>query len=263
MNAISSEPSPDDLFIGNAASDKIVGPTLDILGYQFPLFEFDIGLESKDLAKMNVEYDPEKETFEVLIGFNEGSFSSETTGGSTKTGKFKEYYREVKTAYSLIGENNQEFSRHFKDFKGSLYQRGTKVGFECETYLFGYMKIDAKTGLLMEGGMTVIGTMEQSISYLIGPCVYAKFAIEGSIKSGFGLKIIDTGKIALNGNMKISVKPSFSVGVDFLVANAYAGIDGLLECKLDLPVYKFSESFSAKLSASVFLSIKLFLGQKL
>ena len=59
---------------------------------------------------MNVEYDPEKETFEVLIGFNEGSFSSETTGGSTKTGKFKEYYREVKTAYSLIGENNQEFS---------------------------------------------------------------------------------------------------------------------------------------------------------
>lgn len=60
MNAISSEPSPDDLFIGNAASDKIVGPTLDILGYQFPLFEFDIGLESKDLAKMNVEYDPEK-----------------------------------------------------------------------------------------------------------------------------------------------------------------------------------------------------------
>ena len=131
LNAISSEPSPDDLFIGNAASDKIVGPTLDILGYQFPLFEFDIGLESKDLAKMNVEYDPEKETFEVLIGFNEGSFSSETTGGSTKTGKFKEYYREVKTAYSLIGENNQEFSRHFKDFKGSLYQRGTKVGFEC------------------------------------------------------------------------------------------------------------------------------------
>ena len=86
LNAISSEPSPDDLFIGNAASDKIVGPTLDILGYQFPLFEFDIGLESKDLAKMNVEYDPEKETFEVLIGFNEGSFSSETTGGSTKTG---------------------------------------------------------------------------------------------------------------------------------------------------------------------------------
>ena len=85
LNAISSEPSPDDLFIGNAASDKIVGPTLDILGYQFPLFEFDIGLESKDLAKMNVEYDPEKETFEVLIGFNEGSFSSETTGGSTKT----------------------------------------------------------------------------------------------------------------------------------------------------------------------------------
>lgn len=262
LNAISSEPSPDDLFIGNAASDKIVGPTLDILGYQFPLFEFDIGLESKDLAKMNVEYDPEKETFEVLIGFNEGSFSSETTGGSTKTGKFKEYYREVKTAYSLIGENNQEFSRHFKDFKGSLYQRGTKVGFECETYLFGYMKIDAKTGLLMEGGMTVIGTMEQSISYLIGPCVYAKFAIEGSIKSGFGLKIIDTGKIALNGNMKISVKPSFSVGVDFLVANAYAGIDGLLECKLDLPVYKFSESFSAKLSASVFFEYQaLFWGR--
>lgn len=91
LNAISSGPSPDDLFIGNAASDKIVGPTVDILGFQVPLFEFDVGLESKDFAKMEVDYDPSENTFKVLIGLNERSLSNETTGGSTRKGKFKEY----------------------------------------------------------------------------------------------------------------------------------------------------------------------------
>lgn len=252
LKTISREPSSDDLIIGNTASDKIVGPVLNILGFQVPLFEFDVGLEAKDFAKMDVEYDSDEKTFKVLIGLNEGSLSTETTGGSTRIGKFKEYYREAKTTFSLMGKNDQEFSRHFKDFKGSLYQKGTKVGFDCDVYVFGYMTIDAYSGNLKEGGLSIVGSVEQNISYLIVPFVYAKFAIVGSIKSGFNFEKIGTGKISLNGDMKFSITPKLGIEATTLVAHAYAGISGALKCELKFPVNEFDKSFSAKLSASAF-----------
>ncbi len=136
--------------------------------------------------KMEVEFDQQENAYKVLIGVTKESLSTEITGGSTRSGKFKEYYREAKTTLSLIGKNNQEFSRYFKDFKGSLYQKGTKVGFDCDVFVFGYMTVSLKDGL-KEGALAVVGTTGQSISYSIVPCVYAKFAIEGSLESGFKL----------------------------------------------------------------------------
>lgn len=79
-------------------------------------------------------------------------------------------------------EKYSRIAGYHKDFKGSLYQKGTKVGFDCDVYVFGYMTVDAYTGNLTEGGLAVVGTAEESISYLIVPFVYAKFAIEGSIE---------------------------------------------------------------------------------
>lgn len=251
LNDISSAPSPENLFAGNSANDEVVGPTVDILGYQIPLFKLNVGLEVKDIVKMEVEFDQQENAYKVLIGVTKESLSTEITGGSTRSGKFKEYYREAKTTLSLIGKNNQEFSRHFKDFKGSLYQKGTKVGFDCDVFVFGYMTVSLKDGL-KEGALAVVGTTGQSISYSIVPCVYAKFAIEGSLESGFKLDQIETGKIAINGDMKFSVKPNFSVGVDVLVANAYAGISGVIDCELKFPVNDFGKAFSAKLTASAF-----------
>lgn len=252
LNPTNFNITADDIHIGNTSTDKVTGPVIDILGYQVPLFELDVGLDANGLMELDTEYDPTDNTYKVLIGFNEGSLSSETTGGSTRIGKFKEYYRETKTTFSAIGKNDQEFSRRFKDFKGSLYQKGTKVGFDCSAYTFGYMTIDCATGNLKEGGVAIVGTVESSISYMIVPCVYAKFAIEGSIESGFRLEKIDSGEIELNGVMAFGVKPKLSVGVDVLVASAYAGISGSLDCELQLPANSFAESFSAELSASVF-----------
>lgn len=54
---------------------------------------------------------------------------SETSGGKTKVGKFNQAYTEVKSTFSSIGKNDQEFTQRFRDIKGSLYQKGVKVGF--------------------------------------------------------------------------------------------------------------------------------------
>lgn len=252
LNPINCEITSEDINVGNSASDKITGPTVNILGFEVPLFEFDVGLDANGLVELDTEYDHTDNTYKVLIGFNKGSLSTETTGGSTRIGKFKEYYREVKTTFTAIGRNDEEFSRRFKDFKGSLYQRGTKVGFECDAYVFGFMKISGDTGKLIEGGLAVVGTVEHSISYLLVPCVYAKFAIEGSMQSGFRLEKVDTGEIELKGVMEFGVKPKLSVGVDILISSAYAGISGSLDCEIKFPAESFEKSFSAELSASVF-----------
>lgn len=252
LNPITYNITSNDINIGNTSTDKITGPTVDILGYQVPLFELDVGIDANGLMELDTEYDAEENSYKVLIGFNTGSMSTETSGGSTRIGKFNQAYREVKTTFSAIGKNNQEFSRRFKDLKGSLYQKGTKVGFDCSAYTFGYMTIDCTTGKLKEGGVAIVGTVESSISYMIVPCVYAKFAIEGSIESGFSLVKQQSGEIALEGVMEFGVKPKLSVGVDVLVASAYAGISGSLDCTLEIPVESFADSFSASLSASVF-----------
>ncbi len=87
-----------------------------------------------------------KNAYKVLIGVTKESVSTEITGGSTKVVNLRSTI-EAKTTLSLIGKNNQEFSRHFKDFKGSLYQKGTKVGFDCDVFVFGYMTVSLKDGL--------------------------------------------------------------------------------------------------------------------
>lgn len=252
LNPVTFNITSNNIDIGNTATDTLTGPTVNILGYQVPLFEFDIGFDANGLVELDTEYDAAENTYKVLIGFNTGSMSTETTGGSTRVGKFNQAYREVKTTCSALGKNNQEFSRRFKDLKGSLYQKGTKVGFDCDVYTFGYMTINCNTGKLAEGGVVIVGTVENSISYLIVPCVYAKFSIEGTLKSGFELVKETTGEIGLEGVMEFGVTPKLSVGVDVLVASAYAGISGSLSCGLNFPVNSFEDSFSASLSASVF-----------
>ncbi len=251
LNPTTINITAEDINIGNTANEKVTGPSVNILGYQVPLFELDVGLDATNLMELDTEYDPIKNTYKVLIGFNEGSMSTEITGGSTRVGKFNEHYREAKTTFSAIGKNEQEFSRRFKDIRGSLYQRNAKVGFDCEVYVFGYMTIDCATGYVTEGRVAVVGTVESSISYMIVPCVYAKFSIEGSIESGFRLEK-EGEEIEFKGVMGFGVKPKLSVGVDVLVASAYAGISGSLDCELQLPATSFEESFTAELSASVF-----------
>lgn len=245
LNPITYNITSDDINIGNTSTDKITGPTVDILGHQVPLFELDVGLDANGLMELDTEYDAEDNTYKVLIGFNTGSMSTETTGSSTRIGKFNQAYREVKTTFSAIGKNNEEFSRRFKDLKGSLYQKGTKVGFDCSAYTFGYMTIDCTTGQLKEGGVAIVGTVESSISYMIVPCVYAKFAIEGSISSGFQLEKIESGEIDLKGVMEFGVKPKLGEQFDYTGMKVVAVYNNGQEFEIDSYTMTGFDSLSA------------------
>lgn len=237
---------------GTSATDTMQGPTINLLGYEVPLFELEVGIDLDGKVEIDTVYDQVENEYKVLIGYNTNRMESETTGGKTKVGKFNQAYTEVKTTFSSIGKNDREFTQRFRDLKGSLYQKGVKVGFESEGYVFGYMTLNATTGGIKESGVALVASVEKSIRYPIIPCIYAKFAISGSIESGFKLVAEENGQIGLEGLVGFDVTPKISVGVDVLVANAYAGINGTLACTLKFPCTSFRECFEASLSAALF-----------
>lgn len=249
----------NNIDLGTPSSDTMRGPTVNILGYEVPLFELEVGFDFAGKLEFDTVYDQVANEYKILIGYNTNRMETETTGGKTKVGKFNQAYTEVKTTFSAIGKNDREFSQRFRDIKGSLYQRGVKVGFESEGYVFGYMTLNGTTGAVKESGVALVASVEKSIRYPIVPCVYAKFAIGGSIESGFKLVPQENGQIGLSGNVEFAVTPKFSVGVDVLVASAYAGISGELACSFAFPCSSFEECFEASLSASVFFEYQALL----
>lgn len=242
----------NNIDVGSSETDTMQGPTVNILGYEVPLFNLEVGFNFAGQMELNTVYDQVENEYKVLIGFNAGSMETEITGGKTKVGKFNQAYTEVKSTFSAIGKNDREFSQRFRDIKGSLYQRGVKVGFESEGYVFGFMTLNATTGEIKESGVALVASIEKSIRYPIIPCVYAKFAIGGSIETGFKMVFQKNGQIGFAGNIEFAITPKLSVGVDVLVASAYAGISGKLSCSFKFPCESFAECFEAYLSASVF-----------
>lgn len=245
---------PEEITIASGEDDELKGPTINILGYEVPLFSLNIGLDAK-VAGVETEYNRKENTLQVLYGVNMSGISSETTGGS----KFQNAYRQVKTIYSSFGKNDREFIKRYEDFKGSLYQRGTKVGFDMNSTIAGYLKMNMDTEKFVEGGLIFIGSVQSSISYPLVPTLFLKFGIEGSVQGGLKLNLENSGVIAPNGTIEFAVTPSISIGEDLIVANAYAGLKGSMACSVDAPANDIKTDVEITLSASFYLEYEALL----
>lgn len=237
----------DSITIASGKNDVLEGPTINILGYEIPLFALDIGLDAK-VAEVEAKFDEKKNIVQVLAGVNISGMSSETTGGS----KYQKAYTEVKNMFSAFGKNNREFINRYEDFKGSLYQRNTKVGFNMDSKIAAYMTFQADTGKLIEGGMIFVGSVNSSISYSYIPTLVLKFSITGSMQSGLNLKLEKSGTITPNGIIKFAVTPSISVGEDIIVANAYVGLSGTLDCQVNIPGNDSEKDIKITFTASLY-----------
>ena len=254
LNGVSNVPvSKSDFNIGSPDSATLKGPTVDILGHEFSLFEFDMSFDTP-LADLEINVDNDKNRVQVLMGVNVYDGSSESLGALAKEQKYKEKYSNVKNLVTSMGKSKKEFEKNFRNMKSSLNYQRTKTVFDTDTAFVLYMTLDLETGMLKEGGGALIGSTSFSYSVPTGiPCIYFKFKVEGSLEAG--LKIvwnIDTSKYDLNGETSFSVKPSIGVSADVLVASAYAGLSGELECQVRTPFKSFRESFRAAFNASLF-----------
>ena len=237
---------------GNTANSIMPGPTVNILGNDINLFELNIGFDVPGSGiYMESCYDPDKKETEVLIGRRVLGESIVKTGDREKVGQHKEAYEEVKKAFYAMGKNDTEFTRRYNGMKGSLLDTGTKLGFDADTSIFGFITFNSETGDVKEGGLGFVGNFRASISYPLVVPLYAKFEILGSLRAGLKLKML-ANTIQPYGNIEFFVQPNLGIEANVLVARAYAGINGKIECKLDFPVDDLEECFEAKLNAAVF-----------
>lgn len=235
---------------GSTDDEIIYGPTINIFDTEVPLFQLNF---SFDLDFMHIEtyYDKDKRCQEVIMGVNVYGEESETTGTREKVEDHKEAYRNTKLLISSMGRNPQEFNYRLKDFKGSLYDRGVKIGSDFDSYVVGYMSIN-DDGIIVESGVGIIGTSSGSWSYPIVPALYFKIQLEGSIQGKLNMILQETGDISASGNVGFALKPSIGIEGNILAAKAYVGVSGEISCGFEFPFESFLESFNASFNASVF-----------
>lgn len=242
--------------MGNSSEEKVNGPTVNILGYEVPLFSIDFGISEKQKFMIESEYNHVTKEYQVLIGVDLFSYSENRYGKREKlTGeKYTQAMRDVETMVKSIGSNQKIFRHKYRDFKGSLYDRGLKIGFDSDLYYVGFMKFSYKNGHLIftDGEMGLIISANASYEYPIIPTVCTRFEIEGSCEAGFKLIQRNITDYDLGGHMSFMVRPSISVGHNSYIASAYVGLAGRIDCNLQLPVTTLENSLEAFLTASFF-----------
>ena len=241
--------------MGKSENVVIEGPTVNFLGKEFNLFTLNGGLNVFDEA-LNLEsyYDEINKELKILIDVKVNGDSQTLTGGREKVGKFNQAYKDIKDIYYSIGKGyTRETSRRLNDYKGSFFDRAGKIGFECQNNIFGFLTYDTNTGNIKEGGIAVISESTVSMAYPFSPIPfsYIKFELTGSMSTGLNVRIIEN-KLSPYGEVDFVLNPRLGLLVDVLVADAYAGISGKLNCELKYPVEPFEDSFKSTLTGSLF-----------
>lgn len=255
---------PRKINMGENTDVQVDGPPINFLGTEFNLFRLTGGLNILNEG-LSVEsyYDEINQEIQVLIDVKVNGDSQTITGGREKVKgkKFKEAYKDIKDIYYAFGKGfTPETSRRLNSYKGSLFDRGGKVGLESKNNVFGFVTYNAKTGAVKEGGICLITSSSISISYPLPPVplTYLKLEITGSLSAGLKFRVIDD-EYKPYGELEFKFNPRLGLEMDVLVANAYAGISGVLNCSLKLPAEPFSETFKSTFTASLFLEYNAFM----
>lgn len=245
--ALIEAPSID---FGSTQSDKMQGPTINLLGFEVPLFELDINFESpltdalEDLPQ--IEYDEENETYKITYGLAETEADPNLKNQD---------YAEIKEMINAFNHKTSTTTwNKYQKMRSKLKKRNIKFGFDFQGEFSGYLTLD-KTGNIVEGGFLITAEATPSFRYPLIPVIYARLDIVGSVEAGFGVVIKDIGVLNPNGVIEFSVQPKLGLEANAIIANAFGGISGELGCRLEFPFSSLPEDFSSTFQGSVFLEL--------
>lgn len=245
----------ENLETGNNYEKTVDAGKVSILGNYFNIFKFNIGFNlPQDGIKFESCYDENNKEIKYLIDVRVNGESATVSGDRQKVGKFNQAFDKVKKTYYSFS-NTEEFTKNYKGLKGSLTDHAGKFGFDSNINIFGFMVVNSDDGAIKESGVCITSSVSGSISYPLTtyPIFYLKCQVVGSVNGTLTLEPLESNQVQLKGKTNFSVQPKLGAEVNLLVANAYAGVSGKIDCALKFPVKDFSESFSAKYTASVFL----------
>lgn len=256
LNAPTVETTIPEISFGNVQNDTLIGPTVNMMGNEVPLFEMPLSLK-KDFfdGLVSVERNYNEQTIEISIGLAEVPEEPKV-----KT----EAYRNIKKMINTFGQStSRETWNNFQKMRSKLAKKKLDFGFEFDATVAGIIKFkETDNGLqLIESGLLLAADATGSLSYPTPiPVLFLKFELEGSLKTGFSFVLSDAGGISPKGKIDFSLTPKLGLELK-LLASAYAGLSGTLDCSFNFPCTSFENCFEASINASVFLEIDLLLWQ--
>lgn len=254
LNAPAVETTVPEISFGNIQNDTLIGPTVNIMGNNIPLFEMPLSLERDFFdGLVTVERDFNEQTIEITIGLAEVPEDPKV-----KT----EEYRNIKKMINAFGQNtSRETWNNFQKMRSKLAKKKLNFGFEFDATVAGIIKFkETDNGLqLVESGLLLAAEASASLSYPTPiPVLFLKFELVGSLETGFTFVFSESGGISPQGKIDFSLTPKLGLELNLLVS-AYAGLSGTLDCSLNFPCTSFEDCFEASINASVFLEIDLLL----
>lgn len=236
-------------------NEKIMGPTVNIMGKSFSLFSFDAGVKIGSLS-FKYKQDTKKKTVKYIVGLKDGVDVKSDE-------EFNKNYDEFKNFFKGFSEGTKyDAYWQYNSIKDKLKTQDGKLGIDAKLSVSGYLEFDYSTGNLKikEGGMTVLASSSVSQDVPFGGICYATFKISGDFEGKLYANFIDSGLLQLNTDMSFSVKPLIGVGAKILhkdVASVEAGIEGKIKGRVKLPANNLKESLEASLSAQCYVKVKM------
>lgn len=238
-----------NITFGNPFGMDLNGPVVDILGHKTPLFKTPFGLDINLKDSIESEYDLKKNTYKVTIGLLESQ--------SDPALKSKNY-AEIKEMVQFFGGHTTTATwNKYQKLSSKLKKLPFKLGFSFDGSFAGYMEVDADSGAVREGGLIIIAKSKVSTNLPVYPPLVLKFTISGSLKGTLSFTQVNTNTFTPGGSLKFTVGLKAGLGVDVVIANAFAGGSGNINCSLN---GKFTESFDTSFKATLDLNTHVELG---
>lgn len=230
------------------------GPETGIDG--FSLFELPISFDMNILDQMQVAYDADQKTYQVIV-MGSGEYTREQDGvADANEPIWKKVYEEFKYQFK---QGCQDFRD--KSFKGVNRDFGIK---NASVRAGGYLEFAVTDeGLkLTDGELIVRANASYAVSYPIPPApyIYLKFGVESGIQTKADFVFADNNvnipKINMSADMALQFMPSLGVGAGLhKILSAEVGIDGPLDVSLKLPFTSMEENVTVTLTAKAYLQL--------
>lgn len=240
--------------------EKIKGPSVTVLGKEFPLFEFDAKINLPILNNSSVTVDNDKKLIKVLIGVKDTQ-SADVGKASQSSNYWSEAYRDVKNMYQNVTGNKVDTTKlwnQYSKLRSNLRSINASMGFECDATLVGYAEFSYASGKVKFNGGGLItelsfGTTIKTV-WPAFPAAYVAFGL--TLGVGAKLKIEYKNTFYVNGNISGKIEGTFAVGLgEKGIAKTY--IEGRMGAKmianLNFPIRSMKQDFTLNMDGTFYV----------
>lgn len=254
------------------SNGKVVGPSINVLGKDFSLFELDTSFKLPILSSSSVSVDTETQTIKIMIGAKDSG--SATIQQPEKADSYwKDSYAQLKTTFQKIEGDKASTKDLYNDFrklrkgmKGleSKGFSGQAAGFNFDCNLAGYIEFsyNKDSFTYVDGGL--VAGVNLGASYTFRPPVlsfiYVKLGVTGGLSDSLNVSYKNE-KLEFSNTLTASLGANAHLGIgDSSVIKTYVEgyINGGISAGFTLPAKTLEECLLLKFTASGGITTEVF-----